>query len=114
MKASEIKQKVMDQIGISEFDYDHEIFESGVAFIHMICGEMKYIVRIISYNAKYWAWWNNQFQITDLRLLEKNISKTEWFNAHSPDSCIAYPPDAMFEETYAQLITEIKKEAELC
>lgn len=114
MNASEIKQKVMDQVGISEFDYDHEVFEAGVAFIHTICGEMKDIVRIISYNKKYWAWWNNQFQIADLRMLEHPITKTDWLNMHSPSECMVYPPSAMFEETYEQLISEINKEAELC
>jgi hypothetical protein len=113
MKASEIKQAVCTQLGITEFEYDREVFESGVHFIEFVIGDFEYIKRVISYNNKYWAWWNNQFQLADMRLLNSGISKIEWYKSHSPAGTLVYPPEALFEETYAVLIDEIYKEV-LC
>jgi len=114
MKASEIKQAVCTQLGISEFEYDQEVFNSGVHFIEFVIEDMEYIRRVISYNKKYWAWWHNQFQLADMRLLASGITKIEWYDNHTPAGTLVYPPDSLFEETYKEMAHKITQEAELC
>ncbi len=114
MKASEIKQAVCTQLGISEFEYDQEVFNSGVHFIEFVIEDMEYILRVISYNKKYWAWWHNQFQLADMRLLASGITKIEWFDNHTPAGTLVYPADSLFEETYKEMAHKITQEAELC
>jgi hypothetical protein len=114
MNTIEIKKQVCSRLGITEFEYDREVFESGVQFVEDVIGENEQIKNIISYSEKFWTWWRNQFMIADLKLLDSGINRLEWLNYHTAKNSIVYLPDAIFEETYAKLINEINKTTAVC
>lgn len=107
MNPIDIKKEVCSRLGITEFEYDREVFESGVQFVEDVIGEMEQIKNIISYSEKYWNWWRNQFSISDLKLLNSGISRIEWLNSHTAKGTVVCFPDLIFEESYKAMINEI-------
>ena len=69
MKPSEIKKQICQNLGVSGFAYNETMFIKGMEYLKWVSNEWEEVMKLISYNDKFWQWWNNQFYLADLRLL---------------------------------------------
>jgi nuclear transport factor 2 (NTF2) superfamily protein len=110
------KELVMRITGMTDFDYNENVFNSGVAYaIWSNEGADDDMVAEMIEDAGYWAWWKNMYAIRDkawirnkdlnsLSEYKKQINKIEYKYIHSIDTILGSEDAIVYEYGYSAYI----------
>lgn len=108
--AATVQQQIMQQLGISAEAYFDALFDAGIAYAeaNSFCAV---IAQAKTHSQMYWAWYENQFAITDEVFLAnyqyngadarlRQYLRAEWQKAHAPENIKAFPPAIIYTKTH--------------
>lgn len=117
---SEIKDQVINLLGISEQEYNDNIYETGLKYLeHYIPDESPKIIRQIIGSAIFWNWWKLHWEKRDQAFCESQVIRLKerelrmiYHELHNPVSLAEelYANGVMLGESYQHMMQELKEE----
>lgn len=102
---------------IDEDIYNTVRYNTGEAFAESYLGNDHDAATIVMTHPAYWAWWNNQFELTNEKFLKQygNARLDDkkffdlWCKAHAPEAVIAFPGQYVIEKAMSHVWDEVTK-----
>ena len=120
MLRTEIQAAVMSLTGITWDEYTEQQEQLGIAYLFTYTGGDTLGVNLTCRTQAYWLWYNNQWDIIDLKFLNsyrytgeghpdkatRRWLKNEWITAHQPEQMNSYPGKYVIDAAWAAMMGE--------